>query len=55
MTAGIPLGRTSGPGDAPAAILWLCSGAASFVTGTTLSVDGGRTAGDFTPPKARTP
>ncbi len=54
MTAGIPLGRTSGPGDAPAAILWLCSGAASFVTGTTLSVDGGRTAGDYTPAKART-
>ncbi|GAA4501846.1 SDR family oxidoreductase [Actinoallomurus oryzae] len=49
MRAGIPLGRTSGPNDAPAAILWLCSGAASFVTGTTLDVDGGRTAGDFVP------
>jgi len=49
MRASIPLGRTSGPGDAPAAILWLCSGAASFVTGTTLDVDGGRTAGDFVP------
>ena len=47
MRASIPLGRTSGPGDAPAAILWLCSSAASFVTGTTLDVDGGRTAGDF--------
>jgi 3-oxoacyl-[acyl-carrier protein] reductase len=54
MTSGIPLGRTSGPGDAPAAILWLCSSAASFVTGTTLSVDGGRTAGDFAPAKGRT-
>jgi 3-oxoacyl-[acyl-carrier protein] reductase len=49
MRAAIPLGRTSGPGDAPAAILWLCSSAASFVTGTTLDVDGGRTAGDFVP------
>ncbi|TDD83793.1 SDR family oxidoreductase [Actinomadura darangshiensis] len=51
MTAAIPLHRTSGPGDAPSAILWLCSSAASFVTGTTLDVDGGRTAGDFTPAK----
>jgi 3-oxoacyl-[acyl-carrier protein] reductase len=54
MRAAIPLGRTSGPSDAPAAILWLCSGAASFVTGTTLDVDGGRTAGDFGPTPAST-
>jgi 3-oxoacyl-[acyl-carrier protein] reductase len=27
-------------------VLWLCSGDAAFVTGTTVSVDGGRTAGD---------
>lgn len=47
MLARIPLGRTSGPGDAPAAVLWLCSSDAAFVTGTTISVDGGRTAGDF--------
>ncbi|MDA5147039.1 SDR family NAD(P)-dependent oxidoreductase [Streptomyces sp. AD681] len=46
----IPLGRTSGPDDAPAAVLWLASQDASFVTGTTLAVDGGRTAGDYTPP-----
>ncbi|MCF3963269.1 SDR family NAD(P)-dependent oxidoreductase [Streptomyces fuscigenes] len=46
----IPLGRTSGPFDAPAAVLWLASEEASFVTGTTLAVDGGRTAGDWTPP-----
>lgn len=43
----IPLGRTSGPNDMPAAVLWLCSSAASFVTGTTIAVDGGRTAGDY--------
>lgn len=49
MRRSIPLGRTSGPRDAPAAILWLCSNASSFVTGATLTVDGGRTAGDFGP------
>jgi 3-oxoacyl-[acyl-carrier protein] reductase len=47
MLARIPLGRTSGPGDAAAAVLWVCSSDASFVTGTTIAVDGGRTAGDF--------
>jgi 3-oxoacyl-[acyl-carrier protein] reductase len=50
MRARIPLGRTSGPRDAAAAVLWLASEEASFVTGTTLAVDGGRTAGDFTAP-----
>jgi 3-oxoacyl-[acyl-carrier protein] reductase len=49
MLARIPLGRTSGPHDAPAAVLWLCSSDAAFVTGTTISVDGGRTAGDVRP------
>jgi 3-oxoacyl-[acyl-carrier protein] reductase len=48
MLARIPLGRTSGPHDAAAAVLWVCSADASFVTGTTIAVDGGRTAGDFT-------
>lgn len=41
----IPLGRASGPGDAPVAILYLCSEAAEFVTGTVLSVDGGNSIG----------
>lgn len=50
MRARIPLGRTSGPQDAAGAVLWLASGDASFVTGTTLAVDGGRTAGDYKPP-----
>ncbi|MBL8702233.1 MAG: SDR family oxidoreductase [Alphaproteobacteria bacterium] len=49
MTAGIPLQRTSGPADAPEAILYLCSDAASFVTGATLSVDGGNSIGTFEP------
>lgn len=47
MIAQIPLGRTSGPDDAPQAILYLCSDAASFITGTTLNVDGGKSAGIF--------
>ncbi|AMJ59742.1 SDR family NAD(P)-dependent oxidoreductase [Bosea sp. PAMC 26642] len=47
MAARIPLGRTSGPGDAPAAIAYLCSDKASFVTGAVLSVDGGNSIGTF--------
>jgi 3-oxoacyl-[acyl-carrier protein] reductase len=47
MISEIPLGRTSGPNDAPQAILYLCSEQASFITGTTLYVDGGKTAGKF--------
>lgn len=54
MLARIPLGRTSGPDDAAAAVLWVCSSDASFVTGTTIAVDGGRTAGDFTAGPATT-
>ena len=41
----IPLGRASGPFDAPAAALFLSSGAAEFITGATLSVDGGNSIG----------
>lgn len=49
MAAGIPLQRTSGPQDTPEAILFLCSSAASFVTGATLAVDGGNSIGTFEP------
>ena len=45
MVRTIPLGRTGGPDDAAAAVLYLASHRAAFVTGTVLSVDGGRTAG----------
>ena len=45
MAESIPLGRVSGESDAPDAILYLASQQASFITGTTVCVDGGRSAG----------
>ncbi len=47
MAATIPLGRVAGPGDAPAAVRFLASDDAAFITGATLAVNGGRTAGTF--------
>ena len=44
----IPLGRWGEPEDIASAALYLCSPAASFVTGTTLVVDGGQTMGAIT-------
>jgi 3-oxoacyl-[acyl-carrier protein] reductase len=49
MVSRIPMGRSSGPHDAPNAILFLCSEAAGFVTGATLAVDGGNSIGTFNP------
>jgi 3-oxoacyl-[acyl-carrier protein] reductase len=49
MKARIPLGRTSGPGDAPEAVAYLCSEKASFITGAVLSVDGGNSIGTYEP------
>jgi len=37
----IPAGRTGSPDDVAGAILFLCSDFAAYVTGTTLTVDGG--------------
>jgi NAD(P)-dependent dehydrogenase (short-subunit alcohol dehydrogenase family) len=37
----VPLGRVAEPEEIAAAVLWLCSDEARFVTGTTLTVDGG--------------
>jgi NAD(P)-dependent dehydrogenase (short-subunit alcohol dehydrogenase family) len=36
-----PLSRMGYPGEIAEAVLWLCSEAASFVTGLTLTIDGG--------------
>ena len=52
MRARIPLGRTSGPEDAPAAVMYLCSEAAGFITGAVLSVDGGNSIGTYEPFRA---
>jgi 3-oxoacyl-[acyl-carrier protein] reductase len=49
MLARIPLGRPSGPDDAPAAVLFLCSDRASYITGATLAVDGGNSIGTVDP------
>lgn len=39
-----PLGRLATSEDVAAAAVWLCSDAASYVTGTAMSIDGGRAA-----------
>lgn len=42
-----PIGRMGRPEEVASAVVWLCSDAASFVTGTHLSVDGGMASGFF--------
>jgi len=39
----VPLGRDAEPEEVAEAVLWLCSDAASYVTGITMPVDGGFT------------
>ena len=36
-----PVGRMGSPAEVAQAVVWLCSDAASFVTGITMPVDGG--------------
>jgi len=55
MLKNIPLGRASGPDDAPGAIAYLCSQKASFITGAVLSVDGGNSIGNYKRPERNTP
>ena len=38
-----PIGRMGAPEEIAAAVIWLCSDAASFVTGLAMAVDGGMT------------
>jgi NAD(P)-dependent dehydrogenase (short-subunit alcohol dehydrogenase family) len=45
VAASLPMRRLGKPQEVAAAVLWLCSPASSFVTGVTLPVDGGLTAG----------
>lgn len=43
MVKSIPMGRQGRPEEIADAVLWLCSQAASYVTGQSISVDGGFT------------
>jgi NAD(P)-dependent dehydrogenase (short-subunit alcohol dehydrogenase family) len=46
--AAMPLQRIGRPEEVAAAVLWLCSNASGFITGSTLTIDGGKLSG--TPP-----
>ncbi|NYF89642.1 SDR family oxidoreductase [Tunturiibacter empetritectus] len=41
MKTYVPMGRLGRPEEIADAVLWLCSSAASYVTGQSISVDGG--------------
>jgi NAD(P)-dependent dehydrogenase (short-subunit alcohol dehydrogenase family) len=44
IAAGVPMGRLGHDSDVSAAVLWLCSDQADYITGAALPVDGGETA-----------
>ncbi|MGH3586878.1 MAG: SDR family NAD(P)-dependent oxidoreductase [Pseudonocardia sp.] len=41
IVSGLPLGRAGTGADVGGPVVWLCSDAAAFVTGTTVDIDGG--------------
>jgi NAD(P)-dependent dehydrogenase (short-subunit alcohol dehydrogenase family) len=45
VTARLPIGRLGRPDEVAAAAVWLCGPESGFVTGTTLTIDGGLLAG----------
>jgi len=45
IAASVPMGRIAAPHEIASVIVWLCSDAASYVTGHTLAVDGALTVG----------
>ena len=44
IAAGVAMGRLGRDSDVSAAVLWLCSDQAAYITGAALAVDGGETA-----------
>ena len=44
IAARVPLGRPGQPQEVAATVTWLCSQEASFISGTTLTIDGGKLA-----------
>jgi NAD(P)-dependent dehydrogenase (short-subunit alcohol dehydrogenase family) len=46
IAAAVPLGRIGNPDEVAHTVTWLLSDQASFITGATIAVDGGRLAGD---------
>jgi len=44
MAASEPVGRMGQPSEIAEVVVWLCSSAASFVTGLAMAADGGITA-----------
>jgi NAD(P)-dependent dehydrogenase (short-subunit alcohol dehydrogenase family) len=49
----LPMQRIGRPAEVAAAAVWLCSDQASFITGTTMTIDGGKLAGTPNPMKER--